>query len=257
MENKASYFYIGIFVFGIFFASLAFMVWLSGFSHKEKFSYYQIFTKDSVSGLGVKSSVRLLGVDVGTVEDMSITNFDGNTSVRIIIRVKDNTPITEKTYANIAMQGITGLKFIELKNDEPGRLLISSEDFMPTIKIRQSLLSAFEEQSEKIINLVDFIDEKLRVFASDENLAYLNTIMRNLAAASSTADGAFKDFGDASRRMANVADNYSDFKGSIGSSLSLFEQLLLQLNETMSSIKQSPSDLIFKSGRNKLAPGEK
>lgn len=260
MENRASYFYIGIFVFGVFFVSLVFMVWLSGFSHKEKYGFYQIFTKESVSGLGVKSPVRLLGVEVGSVEDMQIYHIDHNTSVRILIRVKDGTPITDKTYANIALQGITGLKFIELKNDEEGRLIVgaqSPQTAMPTIQIKQSLLSALDQQSDKIMKLVDFIDERLRLFASDTNLAHFNTLMQGLANASRGADEALSSFSDASKKMANVADGYGDFKGSLGSSLALFEQLLLQLNETLSSLKQSPSDIFFKSGRNKLAPGEK
>ena len=59
MENKAKYFWVGIFVFGIFFASLFVLIWLNGFSSKQNFTYYQIFIKESVSGLGLKA-LRLL-----------------------------------------------------------------------------------------------------------------------------------------------------------------------------------------------------
>ena len=99
MENKASYFYIGIFVFGIFAVAVFFMVWLSGFSHKERFEYYQLFTQESISGLGIKAPVRLLGVEVGSVEDTSIDTTQGGVGVRILIKLKEGTPITHNTYA--------------------------------------------------------------------------------------------------------------------------------------------------------------
>ena len=117
MENRANYFYIGIFVFGVFFVSLVFMMWLSGFSHKEKFTYYQLFTTESISGLGLKAPVRLLGVDVGSVEETQIDTAQG-IGVKIIIKLKEGTPVMQNTYASFALQGITGLKFVELKVDD-------------------------------------------------------------------------------------------------------------------------------------------
>ena len=74
MENKASYFWIGIFVFSVFFAALAFVLWLGGYSKEESFKLYEIHTTESVAGLGVKAPVRLLGVEVGSVEKISIYN---------------------------------------------------------------------------------------------------------------------------------------------------------------------------------------
>lgn len=257
MENRASYFYIGVFVFGVFFASLFFMIWLGGFSHKEKFTYYQIFTTESISGLGVKTPVRLLGVDVGSVEETHIDTSNG-IGVKIIIKLKEGTPIMQNTYANFALQGITGLKYIELKADErfPALPLNANKDEIPTIKVRSSLFSTINNQGNKLIDIIDFIDERLKIILSDTNVKNFALLLKNFAELNKDLDPALSSFGTASQKMAVMAENYSDIKGSLASSLELLEQLLTQMNETLSNLEKSPSDIFFKSGKNKPAPGE-
>lgn len=257
MENRANYFYIGIFVFGVFFVSLVFMMWLGGFSHKEKFEYYQIFTQDSISGLGVKAPVRLLGVDVGSVEDTQIDTTRG-IGVKILIKVKEGTPIMQNTYANFSLQGITGLKYIELKIDEryrPLPLQVEKGE-IPTIRVKPSFFSSIDGQGRKIENIIDYIDERLKMLFSDTNVRNFSLLLQNLANLNKDIEPAFTNFAVASQKMAVMAETYSDIRGSIGATLELLEHLLLQMNETLSNLQKSPSDIFFKSGKNKLAPGE-
>lgn len=260
MENKASYLYIGIFVLGIFAVSLCFMIWLSGFSHKEKFAFYQLFTTESISGLSVKSPVRLLGVEVGSVEEVSIDTTQGGVGVRILVKLKEDTPITHNTYATLSFQGITGLKFIELRTDgeQQGGAALShtGKDEIPTIPVKQGLLSAIDKQGDKFINLLDYIDERLHLLFSDTNVRNFSIILRNFASFNKALEPTLSNFSNASKKMADMADNYGDIKGSLGANLELFELLLIQMNETLRNLKQSPSDIFFKSGKNKPAPGE-
>ena len=257
MENRANYFYIGIFVFGVFFVSLFFMIWLGGFSHKENFSYYQILTRESIAGLGVKAPVRLLGVDVGSVEDTQIDTTHG-IGVKILIKLKEGTPVAQNTYANFALQGITGLKYIELKVDDryPALPLQVEKDEIPIIKVKPSFFSTIDGQGNKIVHIIDFIDERLKMLFSDKNIKNFSLLLQNFANLNKDLEPALANFGTASKKMAVMADTYSDIKGSLGSSLELLEQLLLQMNETLSDLQKSPSDLFFKSGKNKPAPGE-
>lgn len=53
-------------------------------------------------------------MEVGSVEEISIYNQD-ELGVNIRIKVKNNTPIKEDTFATLQLQGITGLKFIQLQ----------------------------------------------------------------------------------------------------------------------------------------------
>lgn len=257
MENKASYFYVGLFVFGVIFAGLAFVSWMGSLSQKENFKYYEIYTQSSVSGLGEKSAVKLLGVDVGSIEKLNIDTKTG-VGVVILIKVKENTPVTQNTYATFNMQGITGLKFIELNYDESHapELKATSEGKLPRIPVRPTLLSNLDKQGDKIMKMLDFLDSKFQIYFTDENAANMATAIKNFAILSKDISDIFHDFGRASDRLAVMAENYSDLKGSLSSSLSLLERLLIELNEALSAVRNSPSDLLFKRGTNKLAPGE-
>lgn len=258
MENKASYFYIGIFVFGIFAVAVFFMVWLSGFSHKERFEYYQLFTQESISGLGIKAPVRLLGVEVGSVEDTSIDTTQGGVGVRILIKLKEGTPITHNTYATLALQGITGLKFIELRADSEEKAVLThaNKDEIPTIPVKQGFLSTLDKQGDKFIQLLDYTNEQLHLIFSEKNVRNFGRILENFANFNKTLGPTLANFSSASQKMAHLADNYGDIKGSLGSNLEVLEALLIQMSETLRNLKQSPSDIFFKSGKNKPAPGE-
>lgn len=150
MENRANYFFVGLFVFGVFFASLGFILWLGGYSKEESFKYYEIHTQESVAGLGIKAPVRLLGVEVGSVEEISIYNQD-ELGVNIRIKVKNNTPIKEDTFATLQLQGITGLKFIQLQGgSKNSKDLVSMQGKLPVIPFKESFLATIDRQSEHI-----------------------------------------------------------------------------------------------------------
>ena len=258
MENKAAYFYVGVFVFGVLFAALFFAVWLGGFSHKEKFVYYQLLTNQSISGLGIKAPVRLLGVDVGSVEEAHIDTSKGRVGVRILLKLKEGTPITHSTYATIAGQGITGIKFIELatENEDAAILRQGDKNEIPTIPVKEGFLSTIGKQGDKFIELLDYTNERLRLLFSDKNIKNFNIILEKFANFDKKINAPLSNFSVASKKVANMADDYAGVKGSLSSTLQLLEVLLVQLNEVVGDLKQSPSDIFFKSGKNKLAPGE-
>ncbi len=259
MENKASYFYVGVFVFGVLFAALFVVMWLGGFSHKEKFVYYQLFTNDSIAGLSPKAPVKLLGVEVGSVEDANISSEHGVVGVRILLKLKEGTPITHNTYATLTGQGITGIKFVELAAEIGGNSALREQPKdgeIPSIPVKPSLLSAIDRQGDKIVKLVDYISETLHTLFSEKNVRNFSAILHDFANLNNELKPIFSNFNDASKKIADMADGYGDMKGSLGSNLELFELLLIQLNETLTNLKQSPSDIFFKSGKNKLAPGE-
>lgn len=271
MENRANYLLVGSFVFGLFFAVLIFIVWLGSFSHKDDFDYYQIFTKESVAGLGLKAPVRLLGVEVGSVEDIDIHAKEG-IGVRILIKIEHGTPITADTYASMQLQGITGLKFIELTGGENNSsLLVTSKDNPATIKAKESLFATLNRQSDKLFSLIQTADEGSKVILSEENLKNFALILQNLASFSKTLNKSgdilaksgqrvlsmANSVEGAARKFNNLVDDYADLKYQIADDLELLKILLIQGNEFMSEIKESPSDLLFKSVKESGAPTEK
>ncbi|WP_348518508.1 MlaD family protein [Campylobacter sp. CCS1377] len=298
MENRANYFFVGFFVFGVFFAGIFFVMWMSGFSQKQEFEYYQIYTQESVAGLGIKAPVRFLGVEIGSVEEINIDTKEG-IGVSILIKVKKGTPIKEDTYANLQFQGITGLKFIQLQggsNEAP--FLKTSDKNIATIKIKESFLSTFDRQSGKLFSLVETADNKTKVLLSDQNLKNLSIALENLASVSKTLNkdtkvmtqkiiNASEDISkmakaiektanyekfnqtlDSIEKSANAINNlsqkistkfdeYDEIKYDLGVNLELLRRLLVQSNEFIRNLEQSPSDLLFKKSSKNPAPGEK
>lgn len=285
MENRASYFFVGLFVFGVFFAALVFILWLGGYSKKESFDYYEIYTQESVSGLGVKAPVRLLGVEVGDVEDISIYSKD-DLSVKILIKVKKGTPIKEDTLATLQLQGITGLQFIQLQGGSKNspRLVAKNKGEIPVIKFKESFLAAIDRQSEHIFSLVKTADDKSKELLSEKNLKNIEILLQNLANTSANLDSTTLKIGKmadevysaarnlnttlmgANKTIASIdkfatkasekLDSYDELRLSLLANLELFKTLLLESNRLLVNLQRSPSDLLFKKVKPKPGPGE-
>ncbi|QOW63764.1 MCE family protein [Campylobacter hepaticus] len=296
MENKSNYFFVGLFVFGIFFATLAFMLWLSEYAKEESFKYYEIHTQESVAGLSIKAPVRLLGVEVGSVEQINIYNKD-KLGVNILIKVKNDTPIKEDTFATLQLQGITGLKFIELQGgNKNSQDLNPTKTQFPIIPFKESLLTSIDKQSEHIFSLITTLDTQSKELLSERNLKNLEILLQNLAQLSVNLNNHSKNLSlnlsNASIKMGKMADNislsthhfnssltqikdtlsnlddfikkantkldsYDDIKISLLQNLELLKQVLIQSNILIENLQNSPSDLLFKTSKPKLGPGEK
>ncbi|EAL8904294.1 MlaD family protein [Campylobacter upsaliensis] len=295
MENKASYFWVGIFIFGVFFASLIFMLWLGGYSEEESFEYYEIHTQESVAGLGLKAPVRLLGVEVGSVENISIYTKQ-NLGVNILIKVKKETPIKEDTFATLQLQGITGLKFIQLQGGSVNSKKLTSDDGYPVIAFRESFLATIDRQGERIFSLIKTADDKSKRLLSDENLQNIAMLLKNLAQLSenlnANSKALSKNLNEASKNVALMAkevelsaknlrqtlqnvdesskaftllmqkgarkiDSYDELRDALLEDLELLKIWLLESNKAIKNLQRSPSDLIFKETQPKLGPGER
>ncbi|HEC1563627.1 MlaD family protein [Campylobacter upsaliensis] len=295
MENKASYFWVGIFIFGVFFASLIFMLWLGGYSEEESFEYYEIHTQESVAGLGLKAPVRLLGVEVGSVENISIYTKQ-NLGVNILIKVKKETPIKEDTFATLQLQGITGLKFIQLQGGSVNSKKLTSDNGYPVIAFRESFLATIDRQGERIFSLIKTADDKSKKLLSDENLQNIAMLLKNLAQLSENLNAnsktLSKNLNEASKNVALMAkevelsaknlrqtlqnvdessraftllmqkgarkiDSYDELRDALLEDLELLKIWLLESNKAIKNLQRSPSDLIFKETQPKLGPGER
>lgn len=296
MENRANYFFVGLFVFGVFFASLACILWLGGYSKEESFEYYKIHTQESVAGLSVKAPVRLLGVEVGNVESIDISE-ENDLSVDVLIKVKRGTPIKEDTFATLQLQGITGLKFVQLEGGsrEAARLK-AKEDEIPVIKFKESLFAAIDKESEHLFSLIKTADRKSKELLNEANLRNFERILYNLAQISENfnktshifsenlvkttiklgkmsdevantakklnaslrgVDKGVRAFENFSKKASNKLDFYDELRYELKENLELFKVFLLESNALILDLQKSPSDLIFKASKPKLGPGEK
>src|SRR5690349_3503134 len=106
MEREANYVAVGAFVLLITAMAALFVYWYSDTRDQRSFNRYEIYFDGSVSGLSPGSQVRYLGVDVGRVVAIKL---DPRTAdrVQVLADIDSNAPISERTLAQLAIQGVT------------------------------------------------------------------------------------------------------------------------------------------------------
>lgn len=182
MENRASYFLVGLFVLTIFAGAFATFMWVVRFQLQDERVFYYVYFRNSVSGLQQGSAVQLRGVPVGTVTDISLD--DKNVElIQATLAIRAGTPIKTNTRATIQPQGITGLFFIQLTggtNDAP--------DLLPAPGKRRAVIEAEASGIEKILVgapelLVQLGELSVRAnrLLSDDNLTNVATAAADVA----------------------------------------------------------------------------
>lgn len=221
MEKRLSYTIVGSFVIVLFIALVSFMFWLGKYGNKAtKFDYYHTYFQESVSGLNIASSVKLNGVIVGQVKDISI-NMKNVEEVNVLIEINKGTPIKIDSYTSLDSQGITGLKYIELKGGtKKAKILVTSKEHVAVIKSKKSMLASLFENGESITMKADNILNRISTMLSDKNLKNISDIIDNLSSTTayintkkSDIDKVFKDI---SELKLNIEKNLNQLSFSIG-----------------------------------------
>ncbi|MFP4597369.1 MAG: MlaD family protein [Persicimonas sp.] len=113
MATRSQKIKLGAFLTATLVLFIGTVVVLTGMGLWEERAPYYVEFRQSVSGLETGAPVKLRGVRVGTVEEIRV-HPENVEIVEVRIKVDKGTPIKTDTKAFINMQGITGLKFVEL-----------------------------------------------------------------------------------------------------------------------------------------------
>lgn len=116
---------IAIFIVGIYFIGEKQQLFRSTFHLSGVFR--------DVAGLQAGNNVRLSGINVGTVENISIVS---DTSVRVEILIDENTRkfIKKDAVASIGSEGLMGNKIIIINPGTGGKMQIENNDIVQTIQ---------------------------------------------------------------------------------------------------------------------------
>jgi phospholipid/cholesterol/gamma-HCH transport system substrate-binding protein len=159
MENRAHALAAGLFTLVLGAALAAVALWFN--KEDLKLIPYAMTTSSSVTGLKVEAPVRYRGVDVGKVEDITIDSANGGV-VRIRIGVREGTPITKSTYAQLGYQGITGLAYVLLGDDGKSKeALHSGSGQIAVIRMKPSLMDDGESLFGSVIEITDKVNQLL------------------------------------------------------------------------------------------------
>lgn len=242
MENKINYTILGVFVMGLFVAIVGAILWMSDYSANKQFKYYQVTTKEAVSGLNVQAAVKYKGVSVGQVTNISI-NPNNSEEVLIKIRVTPNTPIKKDSYAVIEPQGITGLSYMELKGGTKNSPLLKTSASSPaTIITKPSLFSRVDtsfsvisEKTESLLVTTDNMMRKIDSILSDKNTKNIEKILENTAKLSESMASLSDSLNRQRKNISDILKEARDVEKTMAESIKSFGDMSTQITSIVSS----------------------
>jgi ABC-type transporter Mla subunit MlaD len=134
----------------------------------DKERYFVRF-HESVSGLEVGTSVKIMGVRVGQVERVGIG--DDVESVIVTLALEPGTPIKTDTRAILNTVGVTGLKFVELVGGSVRTAQIEPNSRSSIIKAGASTLRQLMARSRSISIKMDALNHNVSELLSGETRA--------------------------------------------------------------------------------------
>jgi len=178
MERDAHYVAVGAFILLVIAFAVGFVLWYTDANDGLVYERYEIYFTGSVSGLDRGSPVRFLGVDVGRVRRLSIDK-QNPTRVQVVVEIDETTPISAATRASLGLQGVTGLLYVNLKEqaDIDRSAPLRQGATYPVIEAVESDFDAFLASLPELMGRANTLLERFTRVVSDENLAGIaNTI---------------------------------------------------------------------------------
>jgi phospholipid/cholesterol/gamma-HCH transport system substrate-binding protein len=194
MERDAHYVAVGAFILLVIGFAVAFVLWYTDANDGLVYEPYEIYFTGSVSGLDRGSPVRFLGVDVGRVRRLKIDE-DNPTRVQVVVEIDENAPISAATRASLGLQGVTGLLYVNLKEqadiDRSAPLRQGSQ--YPVIEAVESDFDAFLASLPELMGRANTLLERFTRVVSDENLTGIADTIKSLRDTMKTMPQTSKD----------------------------------------------------------------
>jgi phospholipid/cholesterol/gamma-HCH transport system substrate-binding protein len=194
MERNANYAAVGAFVLVITLVGALFVYWYSDSREHRDYQRYEIYFDGTVSGLERGAAVRYLGVGVGRVVQMRIDPRDPG-RVQVTVDIDSTTPISEKTLAELQLQGVTGLLYIDLQQLRDNRQLTTAVPSIkyPVIRSARSRFDAFLASLPDVVATAGEVVERAGRILSDKNIAAIDSALSNIEKASSGLPQTLRD----------------------------------------------------------------
>ncbi len=296
MYNKINYSIVGSFVLLFGAGMIWFAIWLAKYSTQDQYDTYKIEMRESVAGLSKDASVKLHGMDVGKIKQMRINPnnievVDIFLSIKKGTIIKDDMAAHTQMFGvtgllSIEIDGGTNI----------AKTLHPTDTYIPIIKTEASYLSKLSDdvniinaQGKKILS-----DKNIEAFAKtlehlekitsrgeaveikaiktmneiDYALMELNVSMKKISndfsslkdTINPTAENLLvtsRDFNRVTLKVEKSLDRGDYNLKKILEPMTVDIQTLSgQIDDVAGGLKESPSDLLFKSRKPNKGPGE-
>jgi phospholipid/cholesterol/gamma-HCH transport system substrate-binding protein len=181
METNVRYTVAGLFVLAMFTFIILGIIWLSSGFSNEKYHYYLVYMKESVSGLTVDSSVEFNGVNVGKIDQINI-NKKNPQLVELVLKLKETTPVTMGTKAKLGVRALSGMTYILLedKGNDKRPLLAQNGEPYPVIETTPSILIRLDTTLTQMSDSFRQISNSFKSLLSPENLQAIRRLLQKL-----------------------------------------------------------------------------
>lgn len=229
MEPKAHHVVIGFFTLVAVAAALVFALWLEKSRTDTEWAYYRINFDHPVGGLAEGNPVLYSGVNIGTVEELTLAP-ENPAHVRVLVRVDKSIPIRANTKAGLVMANITGSMSVQFTGGSPDSPILKGDrDDPPVIQAHPSTLTNLLSNSETLLTKADQLLGSANELLSDDNLKNVARVLENTRKASDSLlesrgdlvalleqfDTAGARTADAASRVSGAADHARDVLGKL------------------------------------------
>ncbi|NIE66781.1 MlaD family protein [Burkholderia sp. Ax-1719] len=186
MENKPHAFWAGLFTIGLL-AAIALAVFFFSADHRVRVPY-DLISHSSVTGLYPDAAVRYRGIDVGKVQSIQFDPHQPG-AIRIRVLIDQKAPMTRSTFGTLALQGVTGIAFVQLDdNNLDLSPLPSSEKQVAEIPLRPGLLDQLQRRGDALLRKLDNIASDVDAMLSEDNRKQVMQTVATLQQAASSVN---------------------------------------------------------------------
>jgi len=241
METRASYILVGAFVLGLVAVLAGVGIWVARIEFNKTPARYVIYFDADVTGLGIGSPARYRGIPVGSVSSIDIDPANVE-RVRVIIEVAPETPIREDTVATLAIQGITGVAFVQLSGgtQKAPPLKPLAPGKLPIIPSETSALQQVLERLPRAVEKIITITERATKLFEDENLEAITATLQSLRR---TMDALAADDGDLRLLLRESRGAVGELQTALSEGTKLAEKLNKRIDPLADSTMQAITDL--------------
>ncbi|MFC5755171.1 MULTISPECIES: MCE family protein [unclassified Rhizobium] len=255
METRANYTIVGFFTVLVIAAAFGFVYWMAEYGRSGPMAELIVRIPGSANGLSVGSPVRFNGIQVGSVQTLSIDADDPQYSLAFT-EVRSDAPIYPSTKAALEIQGLTGAAYIELsggRKEDKNILQQALESGKRAVIVAdQSSVTNLLATADKILDRANDAVGDVQGFVRDargpltKTLQNAETFSDALAKNSGNIDSFLQSVGDLSNTVRNVS-------GRVDSTLAAVEDLVKavdaqKINTILTNAEKVSRDIADASG---------
>ena len=241
METRSNNVFVGAVVLLLLALTVGAAFWFSRIGEGDR-DEYDIFFRQSVSGIAKGSAVTYAGVPSGQVKSIELWERDPQ-FVRVRIVVNRQTPVLQGTTATINGVGFTGVSEIQLEGAVRGAPRIECPERnaqsvcpegVPVIPTKPGALGELLNSAPMLLQRLTTLTERLTELLDDRNQRNISGILRNLNQLS----------GDLAARGPELAETVVQAKATLESAAKAADALAEAANNTNTLVTQEGRPLI-------------